>query len=206
MPQSQEDQKIRRVISNPLYHLAFALLALGIIGYLSVHYLLALDLSHVSNGFAERVLKSTKMTIAYQPIVSELFVDESVRLAHRAFWHEMVLHASIALFVAAGLIIAVELRVRKLHHDEMQAMKEDISKNVWQAISGRSLPSSITSELDIVLRQNFIKEDLTFHLTLEPIPGIFTHPRYKGKESEFISVKTEECFYIRNITGVIASV
>lgn len=201
MSETQEEVREKRIFYNPLYRLAFILAILGTCFYVSSHYLFALDLLHASEAFSERVRAELPGAIALKPSISEMFVLEEIKMAHRSFWNEAALHASIGFFVAAALIVAVELRVKKLHQYEMRQMREDIARNVWQAVAGRSLPSTVTSQLDNVLRQNFIKEELEYVLTLEPVPGTFENQAYQGKENEYISVKREETYYIRNISA-----
>jgi hypothetical protein len=190
---------ITEYISRPIIKTAAILIGISMLLYVSAYYLMAIDIEGKATHFAE----STKAVIASQPsseTIANSFYQEFIKISHQSFWHEAVIHLSIALLIAAMLLVAVELRVNKLHQFEMEDMRQNVANNIWRAVSRKVVPDKISEQVDKLFHQEFVKSDVVIIHTLEKIPGDFLEKNYKGKESEFILDKVSISCSLTNIT------
>ncbi|MGH7487006.1 MAG: hypothetical protein ACREMY_15595, partial [bacterium] len=84
---------------------------------------------------------------------------------------EICLHIAIAAIVALIIILTLEINVRRFSRQEEKKLRDRISKDVFQALFGRIVPPEVFHEIDGVLRQDTVRSDCRYRITLLPKEG-----------------------------------
>jgi hypothetical protein len=109
---------------------------------------------------------------------------------NESVWRTICQHISHALFVACFLILAVEIRARRVARKDMNSHVDLVTKSVFEGISQRLLGESISTELRDILREDFVKQRAGYQLTFERMDD----------SSTWVIVKQETWFDVRNLT------
>jgi len=87
----------------------------------------------------------------------------------------------------------------------LSEFRNQVTDNVWQAISNRLTPKEVTEQIETVLQLDFVKRDVHYTFTLDNVPGQFLDEAKKGEESKWILFKRELRCTVENISGSEAS-
>src|ERR1043166_5382494 len=148
------------------------------------------------------------------PALQDALLLELSKLEHRNDLAELLLHISIAFFVAVVIVIAVEIHSSRRMETEAEAsalrmekeaaasrerMEEDIrryrdmiAENVFQALYQRTIPSSVVEEVEQILRSDIVRDKVYYTLTFL---------RYDGLPQDLIVVRRRVSYNLKNITG-----
>jgi hypothetical protein len=155
--------------------------------------------AHQYIGIVEKIYKMPDPSNRAMALTN-LYVQNAQEQAKKSFYHELILHLSISLFVAAILVLSVEIAVRKSHRKEIASYTHDISNAVWKAIAGRVIPDAFIDEIDDMLRYEYIKEECIYHFTFEPLPPNVSYNNNNNKENDLIILKRRITYYAVNLT------
>jgi hypothetical protein len=126
-----------------------------------------------------------KRTVIMNELIHERQLDFSRVMSERA---------AEALILAGVMIIIVEGLTHYDASKRAQQDKEEISRNVWNAIFDRLVPEEIGAEIQRILKSDICRINPRYVVTL-------AHNPYSDLPSDHIIVKRELSYRLHNLTG-----
>lgn len=119
-------------------------------------------------------------------LVAELATWEAV-----SFWQRLKQHLALAILITVILVVTVEWHTRAEIRREVQAYREQVGRDVWSAISGRLVQEPISREIDRILKQDVVRDECAYTLTLMC---------YDGMPEDLIVIRRELTYKLHNLT------
>jgi hypothetical protein len=178
-------QKTSVIKDMGLYGLVAILGAISVALYVITMLWVNIDASEMASERTGAVMAILQQ--AQTPDTQELLRSKLVTLAtdaqRESAAHEILFHISLALAVAAVLLLLVEIRVKRLNEietdrhrtdmsDRIDQYKTAIADNVWNAVSGQIVPSEVVTEIRRMLGFSTIRKDCAYTIILNEAPNI----------------------------------
>jgi len=200
---NKHNENLPVLLRKTTISISFVILVLGLVAVIALHH----DIAGSTDEFVIKTVQRIESASQKLPLEQNLlglqiandFNDAFERMRLGAFLYELLIHLITAGFVAFIIIKFIESGIRKLNQDELESFRKKITDNVWQAVCSRLVPEEVTKQIEGVLQLNFVKENVRYVITLESLPGQLED--IQGEENEWVLLKRELSFSIRNISG-----
>lgn len=109
----------------------------------------------------------------------------------RPVWSELFLHVGVAFVVAATIIAVIEFRAHRIADQETRRFRDQVSRDVFQALLGRIVPPEVFFEINDILHTDTVRRDCRYRI-------IFKEPHSNMPPGYFI-IRREVTYTVSNL-------